>query len=334
VAPVISVVVPTYAQALRLDACLAALSEQNLSNRYYEVIVVDDCSSDDTAAVIAKHVTANPHFRGFRHDVNQGQGGARHTGAQSARGRIILFVDGDLQADVDYVETHLRRHEEGGGERLAVIGNIRYHEDYIRGSNFARYVNSRYLGCRSSRQRSGLDFEDLSPKYCGSGIVSVRRDDYFASGGFDHRVTRYGWEDVDFGIRLKRQGIRIVFTENAHVRHLDYASISRMKVKALEMGRESARVLVTHNPDAFKLTWYQYLLPQGVLDASIRSRLIKVALHGFLNKTVWTMIEGWCRRTDGYSLCYMPFIYKLVQAAWFMEGTRQKATGRSDVYRQ
>jgi glycosyltransferase involved in cell wall biosynthesis len=326
----VSVVVPTYGQSRQLDECLAALGRQSLPARSYEVIVVDDCSPDDTRSVVSRHIEAHPHFRVLRHEVNRGRSAARHTGATAARGAIILFVDGDLVVDARYVEAHLRRHRRNHGERIAVIGNIEYHEDYMRGSNFARYVNSRYLGRRSGIGKWGLNLDNLSANYCGSGIVSLRRDDYFASGGFDERMTRYGWEDLDFGVRVKRLGVRIVFAEEAYVKHLDYASAERMRIKVLEMGRESLGVLVTSNPDAFNRTWYRYLLPQRIPGLSVTSRLLKFSLQAFLSKPVRKMIDAWCLNTDRFSFCYVPPLYKLAQAAWFLEGSRQAATGRGD----
>src|SRR5690606_5147714 len=92
VGSVLSVVVPIYNVAPYLGECLSSIA-----NQYYrdlEVIMVDDGSSDDSAAIAEKFADADPRFRLIR-QPNRGLGAARNTGVSHATGDYLMFVDSD-----------------------------------------------------------------------------------------------------------------------------------------------------------------------------------------------------------------------------------------------
>ncbi|WP_426511605.1 glycosyltransferase family 2 protein [Dactylosporangium sp. McL0621] len=94
--PLVSVIVPNYNYAGALPLCLQALREQTYPN--LEVIVVDDCSTDDSPAVAAGFG-----FRVLRTPRNGGPAAARNLGAEHANGEILFFVDSDVAARPDAV---------------------------------------------------------------------------------------------------------------------------------------------------------------------------------------------------------------------------------------
>jgi GT2 family glycosyltransferase len=87
--PFFSIVIPTYNRARLLEETLATVFAQELTD--YEVLVVDDGSTDDTAAVLARY---GDRVRALRQE-NQGQGVARNLGIQHATGRYVVFLDSD-----------------------------------------------------------------------------------------------------------------------------------------------------------------------------------------------------------------------------------------------
>ena len=89
--PRVSVVVPTHNRADLLPRAIDSVLAQTYGD--YEVVIVDDCSSDDTQAVIAGF--SDPRIRSFRHDRNRGQSAAVNTGIEHARGDYVGFLDDD-----------------------------------------------------------------------------------------------------------------------------------------------------------------------------------------------------------------------------------------------
>ena len=93
-APLISVIVPTFNRAAYLGAAVqSALGQVGIDA--LEVVVVDDCSTDDTASIVAQF--SGDKVRFGRHEVNRGGGAARNTGIEEARGRYVAFLDSDDQ---------------------------------------------------------------------------------------------------------------------------------------------------------------------------------------------------------------------------------------------
>ncbi len=95
-APFVSVIVCSYNGGKTLAACLDSLGKLNYPN--YEVILVDDGSTDDTASIAAQF----PKVR-YVHQTNHGLSHARNTGAAAAKGEVFAYTDSDCMADVDWL---------------------------------------------------------------------------------------------------------------------------------------------------------------------------------------------------------------------------------------
>ena len=97
--PKISVVIPTFNRAEMVCDCIARVLESRGAD--FEVVVVDDCSPDDTGARVAARFGGDPRVRYFRNAVNRQLGGSRNVGAGHARGEILLFLDDDNLVEPD-----------------------------------------------------------------------------------------------------------------------------------------------------------------------------------------------------------------------------------------
>ena len=192
-----SVVVPTYNRLPILRQCLAALETQDLSTapgvEGYEVIVVDDGSTDDTVAAL--HQATDPHLRLLQQD-HGGAALARNLGVKAARGNVIVFIDSDLVVVKDFLAAHaraLQRYWRRHGHRFCfTYGAV------INTSNFARPTAEPYK------------LTDLSWAYFATGNVAIDRQLLLRSGLFDPRFCQYGWEDLELGERLRKLGVVLV----------------------------------------------------------------------------------------------------------------------------
>jgi len=192
-----SVVVPTYNRLPILRQCLAALAAQDLSTapgvEGYEVIVVDDGSTDETVAALLQ--VTDPHLRLLQQD-HGGAAVARNCGVKAARGSVIVFIDSDLVVVKGFLAAHaraLQRHWRRRGSRLCfTYGAV------INTSNFAQPTAEPHK------------LTDLSWAYFATGNVAIDRQLLLRSGLFDPRFCQYGWEDLELGERLRQLGVVLV----------------------------------------------------------------------------------------------------------------------------
>lgn len=97
----ISVIIPTYNEKLVLEDCIESLGSQML--RDFEIVVVDDGSTDGTLGILENLAKTLPNFK-FIKETHKGAGAARNIGAKSARGKILVFVDSDMTFDTDFLQ--------------------------------------------------------------------------------------------------------------------------------------------------------------------------------------------------------------------------------------
>lgn len=115
----LSIIVPVYNMASdgKLEYCLNSLINQTLDKREYEIIAVDDASTDNSADVLNDFAHKYPDLvRVIRHTVNKRQGGAKNTGIRAALGEWIGFIDSDDWVSNDFYEKMLIRAKETGAD--------------------------------------------------------------------------------------------------------------------------------------------------------------------------------------------------------------------------
>ncbi len=109
-APMVSIVIPSYNRAQKLPAVLDGVARQSLQD--YEVVLVDDASSDDTADVVRQRSDLRITY--LRHDSNRGGNAARITGIAAARGQYVAFLDSDDLWHPEKLAVQLRLLQESG----------------------------------------------------------------------------------------------------------------------------------------------------------------------------------------------------------------------------
>lgn len=115
----LSVIVPVYNMASgdKLTWCLNSLVNQTISD--YEIIAVDDCSTDDSLKILRDYEQKYPDkFQVIASPVNKKQGGAKNLGLQEAKGEWIGFIDSDDWITPDFYEKLIKRAEETGADMV------------------------------------------------------------------------------------------------------------------------------------------------------------------------------------------------------------------------
>ena len=98
----LSVVIPAYNEGRTIHLILNKIKKVNLINgSIKEVIIVNDCSTDDTEKAIENYIATNPslNIQYFKHEINKGKGAALHTGISKATGNYLVIQDADLEYD-------------------------------------------------------------------------------------------------------------------------------------------------------------------------------------------------------------------------------------------
>ena len=216
-----SIVIPTYNRKPILEKCLRALERQQFNPAQiegYEVVVVDDGSSDRTVDWLTTHAGEFPHVRLFQQH-HQGPAAARNLGVEKASGDLIIFIDSDLvvtetflQAHVDGLEQGKRQkaEEKAEGRRQKAEGNSPHPPVSLSPPplfTYGRVINTCNFDDPTSEPYKVTDF---SAAYFATGNVAIARYWLEQAGLFDIRFQMYGWEDLELGVRLKKLGLTLV----------------------------------------------------------------------------------------------------------------------------
>ena len=225
--PSVSVVVCAYNAADTIDDCLAAL--EKLGYPRLEILVVDDGSTDDTAARARRYSSVR-----LIQIRNGGLSLARNVGLREATGDIVAYVDADVRVDPLWL-THL---VQPFTTSTAVAAG---------GPNVAPPDDNWFSQCvaRAPGAPSHVMFDDRDAEHIPGCNFAVRRDALVAIGGFDPIFLRAG-DDVDVCWRLQERGGRIAFAPAALVWHHHRASLQAYWRQQVGYGEGEAWLRLRH----------------------------------------------------------------------------------------
>ncbi|MBI4689282.1 MAG: glycosyltransferase [Nitrospirae bacterium] len=201
-----SIIVPAYNANNTIGECLNALVHQSIDGGEYEVIVVDDGSTDNTAGIIKKFPVK------YIWQPNKGPAATRNHGAKEAVGDIILFTDSDCVPNRNWIEEMVKPF--GSLDVVAVKG--------------AYKTNQKSLTARFAQAEFEERFEMLkkaeSIDMVDTYSAAFKRDIFRKMDGFDESFPVANNEDTDLSYKLSSAGCKMVFNPNAivfHLRHPD-----------------------------------------------------------------------------------------------------------------
>src|SRR5438067_5857025 len=118
--PSVSLVIPMYNEELNIEHAIgAAVEALTKYSDDYEIIIVDDASTDDSPSLVRKAADENPRIRVLRHDKNRKLGGSLKTGFAAATKDLVLYMDADLPFDPDVLGRAMRAMEVTGADVIA-----------------------------------------------------------------------------------------------------------------------------------------------------------------------------------------------------------------------
>jgi glycosyltransferase involved in cell wall biosynthesis len=275
----ISVVIATKDRAAYVERALASLASQ-VGAPPFEVIVVDNGSSDDTKGVVERAAGRGDVAIAYLFEGEPNRGKARNRGIRAAQGTIVAFCDDDVQVPPGWVAAHSAAH--GGEDRV---------------------VNGPILNVPSYDAKPKPAVANYSRAFLCTCNVSVPKHALEMVGGFDEAFHLYGWEDTELGVRLREGGLKWLFAWDAYIWHIKPESDNTLEVetrKAVERARMARRFLEKHpsqrarmatGAHGVNLLRGKYLLPDSLLalyaglatGASTPSWLRAIARSQFLD---------------------------------------------------
>lgn len=272
-----SVVIPTYNRKPILEKCLKAMEHQVFDPNQvsgYEIVVVDDGSTDSTVEWLQTAGDQFPHVRLFEQD-HMGPAAARNLGVEKALGDTIIFIDSDLVVTERFLQAHATALREGqqaiGSDRLFTYGWV------INTANFDDPTSEPFK------------VTDYSRAYFATGNVAIARHWLNQAGLFDTRFQLYGWEDLELGVRLKQLGLKLIKCPDAVGYHwhppFSLDQIPKLIDREIQRGRMGVLFYQKHPTFYVRLmiqmTWLHRIL-WGVLS-----------LGGLLNERTMAPLLQW-----------------------------------------
>ena len=213
----ISLIICTYNRADLLPRCLVHATAQSLPAGEYEVIVVDNASSDHTQAIVQQ-------FSGVRYlfCATRGLSSARNTGVAAARAPLVAFIDDDCLADgnllAELIETFARHPEAGcAGGAIAIRLPV----------PLPRWYSQQFAGYFGEYAPGGAGIHRVTElrQYPFGGNLALRKKAILEAGYFSEKLGRVGTnqaggEELDLQQRIVERGYEIFVNPNARVVHV------------------------------------------------------------------------------------------------------------------
>lgn len=220
----ISVIIPTYNRLDALELTLLALAKQTLPSDQFEVILVDDGSTEDIPAMLQS--LDLPYTFHFLQQSHRGPAAARNLGASQAQGDILLFLDSDMIAVPELLTQHLKSHTNpsrlmiGPRSCYTVGGKMRPYEEF----------DYRPDGTDPRLDKLPLSFQEVftcNLSICQAGWQQI--------GGFDEQLSSF--EDVEFAYRAEQSGMQIMLNPQALAYHNHALDFQERRSKAAAYAR-------------------------------------------------------------------------------------------------
>ncbi|MCE2469889.1 MAG: glycosyltransferase family 2 protein [Dehalococcoidia bacterium] len=288
--PKVSVIIPTYNRAGLLPRAVNSVLAQSFQD--FELLIVDDCSADDTPQVIAAF--ADPRIRALRHEMNRGLSAALNTGIANARGEFVAFLDDDDEFTPDSLADRLAALEASPPETAMAYGWC----DRVDEASGEVIVSHRF----TLEGAEAFEFSLRGSALGGDWSMLVRTSAARDVGGFDERlslgadalfqcclISKYGIIHVPRIVALahEQQGRSRISTISNWDRMLEHHEIHRQRFSAEIDQRPGLRhYLARELPAHWMRLRAVYAIRQGAITLSLRSAVKAFTIHPLTTKNL------------------------------------------------
>ncbi|MBF0201710.1 MAG: glycosyltransferase [Desulfamplus sp.] len=250
----LSIIIPTYNRSRLLKKVLHSLENQDMDTqdmaRAFEVLVVDDGSNDDTASMVERFLETSTLSVRYYFQENKKQGAARNLAVGNSDARFLLFIGDDIVPDRGFIKSHLDFHARlDNPEKSCVIGYTTWPGD-IPVTPFMEYVGEfgHQFGYSLIDGNGPLPFNF----YYTSNLLVPRSALNLLESWFDEDFDVYGWEDIELGFRLEKEGVKLYYNPDALARHYHAMDVLSFCSRQMNVGRASSIFMKKHP----ELKWF------------------------------------------------------------------------------
>jgi len=196
-----SVIVPVFNSEKTISKCLKSLEKQTIKEKF-EVIVVDDGSTDNTKKEVKKFKKVK-----YLYQKNKGPAAARNFGVRKAKGKIVVFIDSDCEADKNMLKELILPFK--NKEIIGAQGSYKSKQTSLMAKFVQIEIESRYELMKKSK------FIDFLSTYC----CAYRKKDFKEARGFDESFPMASGEDTELSYKLSKKGKKLIFNLKAFCYH-------------------------------------------------------------------------------------------------------------------
>jgi glycosyltransferase involved in cell wall biosynthesis len=221
-----------------------SLAVQTFDPARFEVIAINDGSSDATEELLRHIPSQLPYSFRAIHQAKSGPSRARNVGIDAAEGRLCLIMNDDAIADPEMLERHHTLHLQFGmNKKLVLVGNRITHPEQQR--NIMNYIfDNLPLGIPLHRQKPGY----CPPSHFITFNLSAHKSAFDDFGRFDETFTSALAEDTELGIRWVKQGCRIWFSDQPLAYHQHPLTVDSWKSRIVRQ-TGNARLMYAKHPE-------------------------------------------------------------------------------------
>lgn len=283
----VSVIIPAYNAEKTIRGCLDSLMKQDYTEGY-EVIVVDDGSTDSTSKIVSEYKDVR-----FTRQKNAGPAAARNKGASQARGDIILFTDSDCIPESNWI-TEMIKPFRNSSDIVGVKGRYKTRQREIT----AKFVQLEYEDKYNYMQKNDhIDFIDTYS-------AGFKKNVFLEMNGYDTEFPVACAEDVELSYRLSNKGFKMVFNPDAIVYHIHPNKLSHYLKKKFKFAywrmialkkNPNKAIKDSHTPQIMK---FQVFFPPVIFGSAI----LATKYEGFLYFSLTLLVL--------FVLTTFPFVFR------------------------
>jgi glycosyltransferase involved in cell wall biosynthesis len=301
VTPAISVIMPCHNRAHDLLRVLQEYNEQEVEEPF-EMIAVDDASSDTTYEVLNSFQPLNYSLRVVKLDKNSGPAAARNQGIQLAQAPLILFVGDDILPERNLIRGHLTAHRLYRETNIAILGRITWPQD-LPVNTLMTHIDG--IGAQQFSYYYLQDGQEYDFRHFYTANISIKKA-FLCSleQWFDTNFPYAAFEDVELAYRLSKHGLHIRYLSLLNGYHYHYHTIWSFSERQRKAGLASCTLTSKHPTLYFYPAFSKQYLRVIRLLKYIRRPLLPSA-------TITWIEEATCRLASFYEWYPNPLLDQL-----------------------
>lgn len=247
--PLISVVIATYNRCTVLETTLKKLALQSISPDKFEVLVVDDGSTDKTSDTVKSLMNILPYRLRYKYHENCGPGYTQNCGIREANSTLLLLMADDIWATPQLLEQHAKSHTVHPCENYAVLGKVLQSPELPQTTMHQHWDPFHFYLLE--------DKSELDSLYFFACNISIKKEFLLRNGMYRERKGA-AHEDIELGYRLGQKGLKIIYNLNALAYHYHQETLMVACQRAYERGY-NFDLLKDNIPAIFLMPYYKFL---------------------------------------------------------------------------